>query len=165
VLAVEQAADDLFGTATGEAENVIEAARRMRERAVREIAEASAQIERALDDAEAALSLARWSSSPGDRRWRVYLRTMELGHPRIRLDRALTTVEAIPGALREQPRARRGGARAHDHLRLGRDRQDDAAARLRARLLTPRSNHGARLSRNGRRPRAHQAAPASARRH
>ena len=66
--AVEQAADDLFGTATGEAENVIEAARRTRERAVREIAEASAQIERALDDAEAALSLARWSSSPGDRR-------------------------------------------------------------------------------------------------
>jgi len=103
VVAVEQAADELYDLAPGEAPRVIEAARRTRERAVRTIAEATAQIERALDDAESALSLSRWASEPGNKRWKVALRTLELGQPRVRLDRVFAALEALPDALEAQP--------------------------------------------------------------
>jgi hypothetical protein len=69
---------------------------------VREIAEAAAKIERALNDAEAGLSLARWASSP-DGRWAVHARTMELGRPPTKRDRALAAVAALPEALAALP--------------------------------------------------------------
>lgn len=93
----------LYGIAPDEAPKVTEAARRTRERAVRTIAEATAQIERALDEAENALSLSRWAAEPGAKRWKVPLKTMELGQPRTRLDRVFAALEALPGALEAVP--------------------------------------------------------------
>jgi hypothetical protein len=102
-LATDQIADELYGMAPDEAPKVIEAGRRTRERSVQTIAEATERIVQALNDAEAALGLAKWASAPGDKRWRTALMTMEIGQQRVRLDRVIAALEALPAVLESTP--------------------------------------------------------------
>jgi hypothetical protein len=103
VTAVEDAADRLVEIGEDERERLTEVARKVRERSVERVERAAVDIERAIADEQAALSMARWAQDPTSKRWKVALASASIGSPSIRIDRIVAGLAALAPWLAEQP--------------------------------------------------------------
>ena len=86
-----------------EAEKLANAARQTRERSVTRVEQAAQEIEQAIAEEQAALSVARWAKDPSGRRWKVALASGEVGRPGIRIDRLVAGNAALAPWLAQQP--------------------------------------------------------------
>lgn len=102
-LAVETAADELLEVGAAERDKLIESARQARERAVAQVDRAASDIEQAIAEEQAALSVAHWAQDPTRRRWKVALASGEVGRPAVRIDRLIAGNAALGPWLGDQP--------------------------------------------------------------
>jgi hypothetical protein len=89
VVAVDTATNELLEVGERERDKLVEAARTARERAVARVEQAASEIENAIAEEQAALSVARWAQDPASRKWKVALASGEVGRPGIRIDRLI----------------------------------------------------------------------------
>jgi hypothetical protein len=102
--AVENQADLLIERGSEEHERLAEAAKRVRAKSVERVERAAAEVEAAVAELQASLSVAKWSASPGERRWRVALGTVAVGrrHGGMEIARLFETLRELPAALAAQ---------------------------------------------------------------
>jgi hypothetical protein len=101
--AVENATNELLEIGSAESEKLIAAARATRERAVEEVAAAVEKIAACVDRLERGVSIARWSTAPDSRRWKVGLRRFPVGrrHGGTPVGQLLEMLSLLPGVLAE----------------------------------------------------------------
>jgi hypothetical protein len=105
VEATEVATSELIEVGEQESEALVAAARATRTRAVEEVAAAAERIEAQVDGLQRALSIARWSTEPDSRRWKVGLGAAHVGkrHGGVPIAQLIEGVRELADVLSAQP--------------------------------------------------------------